>query len=60
MQPSRNYQGNALGDNTKDKDTLEIIIQGPLKFLAWIVCSAVAAVALWAWIWILYFLTGGV
>jgi len=59
MQPQRNYQGQALGDNPRDHDSIEFIIQGPIKVLLWIVCSAIAAFAGWAWIWILYFLLGG-
>jgi hypothetical protein len=55
---SRNYLGKALGDNS-EPETLEIIIQGPLRALGYLVLGALGAFLAFFWIWTIYFLLGG-
>jgi hypothetical protein len=58
MKHDRFYTGSALGDN-KDNQTLELIIQGPVKALIWILGGCIGALSVWLWIWVIYFLVGG-
>jgi hypothetical protein len=61
VQPlDRLYHGTALGATQSEK--FEIIIEAPMQVLKWLaygLSAAVAALGIWAWVWILYFLTGG-